>query len=194
MSEMTLMRINITEQRAQLGLNITRSNLNIANPRAEIQLNQQPSQIQIDKEYPSFSIDGQRLRNETGLASTGVLAGNFAAQGRQAAMQGIARWANEGDLMASHQIAGSDPIPVIARNASMARLGPIEINIGLMPQSIPELEWDTGYVNINFTNHDIRVNSDGTNTAQITLHPRHAVSAYLETPPHINITSVPMYM
>lgn len=188
-----LMRININEQRAQIGLNITRSNLNINSPRAQVQIQQRTTQLQVNTELPTFSQNSERLRDEIGLSTSLRFARNFAAEGRRTAMQGIGRRARDGDTMARHQVRGSDPIPAIARSASMARLGPVDFNIGLMPRSIPELHWQDGRIDINFTRHSIQINSGRANLARISLSPGHAVSAYLQRRPHIDITAVPLY-
>jgi len=188
-----LMRININEQRAQLGLNITRSNLNINTPAPEIQINNQSSQLRIDKEEPSFTVHKEAVRREMGILTSGQFARDFADAGRQSAMQGIARRANDGDLLARFQVQGRDAIPTLARNASMARLGPVEVNIGLMPRSLLQMSWNVNQINVNFSNHSLTVDSTRENQAQISLHPPHSVSAYFATPPHMDITAVPLY-
>jgi len=188
-----LMRININEQRAQIGLNITRSNLNIQNPTPAVQINNQRSQLNINASQPSFTADNSAARYEMGLATSGEFARDFAAAGRQTAMQGIARRANDGDLMARFQVQGRDAVPTLARNASMARLGPREVNIGLMPTSRPNFTWHVNQININFSPHSLTVNASPQNTAPVSLHPQHSVSAYFAVPPQMDITAVPLY-
>ncbi|MCL2248399.1 MAG: DUF6470 family protein [Oscillospiraceae bacterium] len=188
-----LMRININEQRAQIGLNITRSNLNINNPSAAIQINDQRSQVQIHSEQPTFTADHSAVRRDMGLSTSGQFAQDFANAGRQAAMQGIGRRAREGDQMANAQVRGVDPMPMIARNNANARLGPIPVNIGLMPRSSPHFTWHVNRLQIGFTPHSLSVNTDPTNLAQVSLTPQHSVSTFYQTPPHMDITAVPLY-
>ncbi|MCL2221136.1 MAG: DUF6470 family protein [Oscillospiraceae bacterium] len=188
-----LMRININEQRAQVGLNITRSNLNINSPTPAIQINSQRSQLNINSEQPTFTAHKEAVRREMGILTSGQFASEFANAGRQAALQGTARRANDGDLLARFQVQGRDGVPTLARNASMARLGPREVNIGLMPRSLIQMTWNVNQIDVNFSGHSLTVNASLENQAQISLHPHHAVSAYFAIPPHMDITAVPLY-
>jgi len=188
-----LMRININEQRAQIGLNITRSNLNINSPEAAVQINDRRSQLQIHAPQPTFTADNSAIRRETGLSTSGQFAQDFAVAGRQSAMQGIGRRAREGDRMANAQLRGADPFPMIARDNANARLGPIPFNIGLMPRSSPNITWHVSQPQVNFTPHHLSINADLTNLAQISLTPQHSVSTFYRTPPHMDISAVPLY-
>ena len=189
-----LMRININEQRAQIGLNITRSNLVLNQPSPEIQISDQPTQLQINAEQPTFTVNTDAIRREIGLSTSRQFAQDFAHAGRQAAMQGIARRASEGDTMARLQVQGTDAFPIISRNAQMARLGPVDFNVGLMPTSSPVMTWHVNQIDINFTRHSLQVDAPATNLAQVSLSPQHAVNAYFEVPPQMNISAVPLYV
>lgn len=184
---MRLQRIIIDKQMAQVGINHAPARLQINSPSPNFELNQSRSQLEINRRDASFTYDRQRLDNERGLASIRDVSRNFAGEGRQAAMRATARYSQEGDRQA--KVPG-DQIPGISRSRSMSRLGPREINIGLMPRSPPNLNWDTGGVDINFTRHNISVSSSGINMAEIPTDPRVAVTTYIETRPYIHISVV----
>ena len=78
---------------------------------------------------------------------------------------------------------------MLARQKTMsAILRKKEMNIGLMPKSLPEVEWEKGSLKINWSKHSIVIDWDGDYMPKVTLDPKHSIEVYLRTPPHFRIT------
>jgi len=188
---MRIPRLDLNIQRAEIGINTTRAELDITHERANIEVNDQKTQVQIDRRAPSFTADWQRVWSEIGIESSTAFAMRFRDKGRQAAFRGIARYSQEGDHLANHRIPVRERTSSMARSAANSRLSRAEVNVGLSPQSPPNLTWDTGGVSVSWIPHSLTVNSDTIyHMPQTNLNPRQSVSTYLRTQPHISVSVV----
>lgn len=183
---MPIQRISIDQSFASIGLNITKAGLNINMPRGQLTIQKQDTQLQVDTQMPTFQMD-RKAFTEMNLKSHLEFAREFSAQGKQAAIQAIGQFKSDGNFLGELRNQG-DRVSQLAANKSNARLGRKDFNIGLMPRSTPELHWQQGYININWTKPDLQIDYNGGNTAEVSLNPRHSVEVYLQERGHFSVT------
>jgi len=185
---MSILRLNIDQQFAAIGVRSTPARMNIAQPRPQIRISNQNTQLQIDTQAPSFRVNRTKINNESGLKAPLELAKDFRNKGRQAALRGARQAKDDGNFIANPHIPGDKSIPALARNKAMSRLGTREFNVGLMPASSPEVTWQKGDISINWSKHSIVVDCDGAHMPRVTLAPKHSVDVFLRTQPYFRVS------
>jgi hypothetical protein len=114
----------------QLGLNITKSELSIQQPLAEITIEQPNAELFIETIKGKLSIDQSKAWEDMDLKSISERIEEFAENGFQDNMEGIARAAQQGDQLMKIEDKGN----VIAMQAkSNSRSREFEFNIGWIP-------------------------------------------------------------
>jgi hypothetical protein len=56
-----------------------------------------------------------------------------------------------------------------------------------MPHSSPEIDWDMGYMHINWSKHSVVIDWDGDYMPKMTIDPRYSVNVYMRKEPHFSI-------
>ena len=188
--EVSIMRINLSQQSAQLSIRSSPARMQISMPPGQMRIQNNTPQLQIETRMPTFRVPRERLRNEVGLAGPLTFARQFSGKGRQAALRAVATYAAEGDAIANPNIPGDKSIPMMVANKMRSYFRKPETNIGLMPSSPPSLDWTKGYININASRHNVTVDWSGRNTAQVTADIDFPVEVNLTRRPSVNITSI----
>ena len=183
---MAIQQIRIVQQRAEIGVRTTPAKLNIQMPRGQVNINNDRTQMQIDNKMPTFRVNKQKQNNESGLKSPLELAKTFRNEGKQGALRGAGKNKNDGNFLANYNIPG-DKVPRLAKQKAMSRLQQPETNIGLMPQSLPEVTWDKGYVRIGWSDHSIVIDYSGDYRPNISLDEKYSVEVFLRTKPYIRV-------
>ena len=186
---MTVTRINIDQQFAQIGIRSGNARMQISKPEGQMSIQTNTPQMEINTQLPRFTVDRQRINNETGLAGPLAFARQFSNRGRQAAFGAIATYAAEGDFIANPNIPGDKSIPMMVSNKMKRYFQKPETNIGLMPSRPAELTWDKGYINVNWSRHNISVNWTGSNTAQISVDKSYPAEVFLSRQPYIRVSA-----
>jgi len=184
---MSLLRLNIDQQMAEIGVRSTPARLNITLPKPRMTIHNETAKLQVDSAAPSFRVNRRKINNESGMKSPLTFAKDFRNKGRSAALRGAGQNKDDGNFLANHKIPG-DKIPRLAKNKAMSRLQQPELNIGLMPQSSPEVTWDKGHMRINWSKHSVVVDWDGEYMPQLTLEPKYSVEVFMRTEPYFRIT------
>ncbi|MCL2078468.1 MAG: DUF6470 family protein [Oscillospiraceae bacterium] len=183
---MAIQRLNIDQQFAEIGVRTTPAKLNIKMPRGQLTIKTEAPQMKIERKAASFKINRQKQNNESGLKGPLELAKTFRNKGRQKALQGVGQNKDDGNFLANTAIKG-DKIPKLAAGKAKARLGPREFNIGLMPQSSPEIQWDKGYMRINWSKHSVVIDYSGEYMPDLTVDPKYSVEVFLRTEPYFRV-------
>lgn len=185
---MPIPRIRIDQQFAQIGVRTAPATLNISIPRGQISIQNVRAQVNIDTQIPTFRVNSAKTNSEMGLKPPPELARDFRDKGRQAASSATAQAKNDGNHFANHRVPARDKVPSLSRNKTMARLGPKEYNVGLMPKSQAELQWTNGYVNMDWTKHNVIIDYNGQNTAEISADTNYPVEVFLQRQPYFRVT------
>jgi len=187
---MTVNRININQQMAQISVRRSSARMQITKPRGQMTIRTETPKMQLSTTMPTFHGNRQRVNNESGLAGPLTFAKSFRDKGRQAAMRATANYKNDGNFIANPNIPGDKSIPLLSKNKMKRALERPEINVGLMPSSPPSLNWTRGDFSINWSGHSVSVDWTGENTASINADIDYPVQVSLSRRPSINVSSV----
>ncbi len=126
------------------------------------QIRQQVGSFEYEYHGPKIEIDQQDALNELGMGNLDHLVRTSAAAGRQAAVDGIARRAREGDRFAREMIR-QDTAVQLAKEQMFDEIP--EINVDVAPKSRPKLlvsmnsafRWRSGGAAINFITYPPKI-------------------------------------
>jgi len=146
-----------------------------------------PPHMQIDSKAPSFKVNRKKINSESGLKSPDEVTTDFRDTGKADALKGAKTAKDDGNFLGELRIPG-DRVAKLAHNKTMgAILKKRQANIGLMPKSTPEIEWDRGYMRINWSKHSIVIDWDGDYMPRLKIDPKYSVDVYLRTEPYFKI-------
>lgn len=127
---MQLPRLEIRQTFARLGLETTRPVQEIEQPKPDLGLTQRPARFTIERVPGRLVIDQSQAWAERGLKDPLTLTRDFAAEGREAALEGIARIAEEGDRLQAVE-TGENAIAAIATDKALPP--PADFTIAFIP-------------------------------------------------------------
>ena len=186
---MTISRIIIDQQTAQIGVRGGPATLQMSQPNGQINIQQSDPELTVDTQIPTFRGNRQQISNESGLMDPLTLAKDFRNKGRQGALRAARTYAAEGDFIANPAIPGDKSIPAMVRNKMRQFFQKPDYNVGLMPSSIPSLDWNKGYINVSFSKHSISINRTGGAMApQITANINFPVDVFVSRQPYIRVS------
>jgi len=186
---MTISRIRIDQQSAQIGVRSGPASLQMSQPKGQIQIQQSAPELTVDTQIPTFRGNRQRVNNESGLQDPLTFAKAFRDKGRQAALHAARTYKDEGNYIANPGIPGDKSIPMMVKNKMQRFFQKSDYNVGLMPSSIPSLNWNKGYINVSFSKHSISINrTGGAMSPQITANINFPVDVSLTRQPYIRIS------
>jgi hypothetical protein len=182
----TISRLIIDQQFAEIGVKITPAQMQITTPHPEMQITREDAQMTVESQMPQFKINRQRINSESGLMNPLDLNRQIAGSSQDTALKGTAKTAEDGNFAVKTQEQGNR-IAQIARRRSR-QSSQKDLNIGLMPKSSPEIEWDPGHVKINWSGHEIRIDWVGEYMPETVIDPPYSIEVYLRTQPYFRIT------
>ncbi|MCL2391135.1 MAG: DUF6470 family protein [Oscillospiraceae bacterium] len=181
-------RIMIEHQLAELGIRKTPARLNIKAPTAELRITSESAQMEIQRTNPTFRLSRRRANAESGLSGPSDLARQLGEAGRQGAKRGARKAVADGNFLGEMRRSG-DRVGQLAQNKAMDAIARgRDINIGLMPTSPPEVVWDMGEMNINWSKHSVLIDWDGEFMPELTVDPKHSIEIFLRTEPYFRVS------
>ena len=184
---MSIKRLNIDQQFAELGVRSTPAKMNISTPRMQMRIKTETPQMRIDRKAPSFKVNRKKINSESGLKAPLELARTYSNKGRQGALRGAKQAKDDGNFIANPGIPGDKSIPRLAKNKAMAAVQKRDYNIGLMPAGSPEVSWDKGYMRVNWSKHSVVIDWDGEYMPEMSIDPKYSVEVYLRTKPYLRV-------
>jgi len=186
---MTIPRIRIDQQTAQIGVRGGPASMQMSQPNGQIRISQSTPELTVDTQIPTFRGNRQRVNNESGLKDPLTLARDFRNKGKQAALQAAATYKKEGNFIANPRIPGDKSIPMMVKNKMRQFFQKQDYNVGLMPSSIPSLDWNKGHINVNFSKHSISIDrTGGAMSPQITANINFPVDVFLTRQPYVRVS------
>ena len=180
--------ITIDQQLAEIGVIRTPAQMHIQQQQMEMKIKTEQPQMNIERKNPSFKVNRKKINSESGLKPPDVLSKEIRDRGKESAQRGSRTAVSDGNFLGDVRKQG-DRVGKLARQKTMsAILKKKEMNIGLMPKSNPEVEWDKGYMRINWSKHSIVIDWDGEYMPKVTIDPKHSIEIYLRTEPYFRIT------
>lgn len=128
--------IQVTTQKAQLGFQTNNAKIEYTQAKGKWDMTTQKAQMEVSEGLPQIRIDQTVPFAEAGLKTIFMLNQEYADLGRQYAMEGIARRAREGDMMARPPYGNAVQQIVMSKLPTRA-----DFNIKFIPQSRPEIDF-----------------------------------------------------
>ena len=186
---MSIQRLTFEYGLSQIGVRgNSPARLQIGKQQSQFHIQNGKAQLEINTQMPRFRGNRQRVNNESGLMDPLTFAKQFRDKGNRNAMQAAGNYARDGDFIANPRIPGDKSIPMLSKNKMNRVLGPKEKNIGLMPSSIPSLDWEKGGIEINASRQHVAVNWNGKNTVDVSAQTSYPVDVFLSRQPYFNVT------
>ncbi len=185
----TISQLQIEQQRAVIEIKTTNAAVQISTPRPQMRIigGNQPPQMQMEMQDPEFEVDWQRVRSESGLTPVIAKTKEIAGETQQLMLEYTSEAANDGSYLSQIEMGGNR-VAQLAKQKTYAE-GQTDINLGLMPQSQPNIQWTPGNISINWENSQLEVEWDGEFLPSVTVEP-HSVEIFLRDRPYIKITVV----
>ena len=182
-----IQRILIEQQLAEVGVRVTPAEVHIERPHMEMKITTESPHMEIDSQAPTFRINRRKINSESGLKPPLELAKTTRDNGRQGALRGTKTAKEDGNFLGDLKNPG-DRVAKLAHNKAMSAIKRRkQTNLGLMPKSIPEVEWERGYMRINWSKHSVVIDWDGEYMPKLTVDPKYSIEVYLRTEPYFRI-------
>ncbi|MCL1828369.1 MAG: DUF6470 family protein [Oscillospiraceae bacterium] len=178
--------IIIDQQYSSLGIEITQAQMRITTPKPQMQVINEPPEMTVKTHTPKFKLNWKKVRSESGMKPPLDLARSIGSTGMQKADDGTKQTVQDGDFLKKTEIGGN-------RIAQLSRRKTIEtaqkeINIGLMPKTSPEVEWEPGFVDVVWSRGNFKIEWSGEYMPNIIVDPMFSIEIYLREKPYIKIT------
>ena len=182
-----IQRITIDQQLAEVGVRVTPAELHIEKPSLQMKITTESPHMEIERQAPRFRINRKRINHESGLKAPSGVTNAFRDAGRTGAMKGAKNAKDEGNFLGDLRQPGNR-VAKLAHNKTLSAIARRkQTNLGLMPKSIPEVEWDRGYLRINWSKHSIVIDWDGDYMPELTVDPKYSIEVFLRTEPYFRI-------
>ncbi|MDR3209345.1 MAG: DUF6470 family protein [Oscillospiraceae bacterium] len=172
-------RIIIEQQLASIGVKVTPAQLQITARTPEMEITSEMPMMEVERENPTFQVVWEKPGEDDALLLTpGVLAGP----------------ADAPDILSPGEEPDApkreESVTHIAERAlrHMRESAKRDLNRTLTPKTSPKIEWDPGSVDINWSNHRIKIEWDGEFMPELTVDPPYSVEVYLSESPYFRIT------
>lgn len=157
---MDLPQIRIDSRMAKIGMETERSKLEIQQKPADISIQQPKAEMFIERRPSKLTIDQTKAREDMDLKNISKRIEEFAEQGYQDWLDGLARVSQDGDELMKIE-NGFNAIPDLAKRNSEPPI--YDFNIAWIPSpGSVKLSYDPGEVNIQWQTHkpniDVKIN------------------------------------
>ena len=179
--------ITIDKQYAAIGVNTTHAQLQISMPQMSMKITAEPAQMEIERQPARFKINRKKVNSESGLKQAPELSRAFRDRGRAGSLRGARTAKEDGNYLGNLRNPG-DRVGRLARSRTLSKM--IEgknINLGLMPQSGLEFEWDKPQMRVSWSRYSVMIDVEGDYIPSVTVDPRYSIEVYLRTKPYIRI-------
>ena len=181
----SLPNIVIDQQFGALGIEITPAQMKITTPNPKMQITSEAPEMTVENQMPEFKLNWTKVRAESGLKTPDLLAKSLASDAVRTAEEGTVDAVHDGDYIAKVQERGNR-IAKLSHQKTI-RTEQVEINLSSIPQSLPEVEWDRGYVHINWTRGTLNIDWVGDYMPEVVVDPPFSVEIYLREKPYIKV-------
>lgn len=157
---MRLPQIQIRTTDIQMDLIIQKPVQRIEQPKADQTISQPPAKLEINTTRGELRIDSSQARRDVGIYPTGEMIARYAQEGKQAALQGIARRVREGNqiMEGAGKGQGRQITQQIAKqNTGPKRSGPYNIKFIPSVGSV-KINYTPGKTDIKITPGDLKIN------------------------------------
>ncbi|OWZ84852.1 DUF6470 family protein [Natranaerobius trueperi] len=137
----------------KLNLNSTPMKSEIDASRRDYQIEEQDSQLSLSKEFSEVEIDYTQTLEDLGYYGLVRVREQSANEGMQTALETIGRIASFGDQLQQIENEGNPLIDQVLQEIWPEK----ELNLGLVPENPPDINFVEGGVNTDYTPGDVQV-------------------------------------
>lgn len=148
-----MLRINTTP--GQIGIKTKWATLDLKQPKADMDVKTDMPKVQIKTTDPKIKIDQKQCFAEAGIKSPIECSRENSQIARSAAMQGIARRADEGNQLADIHLGGD---PIVEQAAASGDIFLREFVFGFIPKSRPKIDVVEGKVDVKYIPGKVNLN------------------------------------
>ncbi|WP_371362987.1 putative protein YviE [Sporomusa rhizae] len=113
-----MLTLNISQQYAKISISTTRAEMNLSTTRPQLSMENEPAKVEISQPKGELDIDWDPFRASYGIKTCSQVSRDYAELGRQAALEGIGRIAEEGNRMAKIE-SKEDPMVAMAAESTL---------------------------------------------------------------------------
>ena len=183
----SIRRITIDQQLAEIGVQSTPAKMHIVRPRMSMTIKTESPKMEIDRKDPTFKVNWKKVNSERGLKAPMELTDDFKNDGKEGALRGAKTPGEDGDYLGDLRIPGNRLAQLMRSKSLAAVMKKKQLDLGLMPESSPEVVWDRGHLRINWSKHSIVIDWDGEYMPQVTIDPKYSIEIFLRTEPYFKI-------
>ena len=154
---MNIPQIQMTTERARLGVQIEPATQRIEQPKATLQIEQPAATLEMSRKRPQLTIDSTEAWASMNLKSVRRSIEEFAQAGRQGLLEGIARRAEEGDRMMRIE-HGGEAIQDISKERTTPPPAPFNVRF-LLGRFGVETSYDPGRLDIQIERNEPRIDA-----------------------------------
>lgn len=169
------MALRITQTYGQIGIDTYRSWMDIKQTPPKAYIEQGSPELSIEGELPKVHIDQTQCFAESGLKPALQFASDYYKEGLEAGLEAMSRIAEEGTRLRAIE-KGGNPIAEIAYGKFLIN---DQVTMVQMPKSRPEIQWDMGYLRIDWKPNPAKIEWETHTTPQINA-TRHRVDIYMK--------------
>ncbi|MGM0471739.1 MAG: DUF6470 family protein [Bacillota bacterium] len=144
------MQLIINQQRGKIGINTTPSQMEVRQKAANYQLDQLPGRLNISNQAGKVEVSYRAVRSDLNSKNYREYSRELVEKGRQLALEGITRYAQQGDQLARIE---QDSTPLISQAVENAQ--DENKKIGLRWKRGAEVSYQSGKQEIDFVQQDI---------------------------------------
>ena len=178
--------IIINQQFASLGIEITQAQMKITTPRPQMQVVSEPPEMTIETRAPKFKLNWKKVRSESGMKAPTELAQSIGQTGIHIAGDGTKQTVKDGDYLKKVELGGNR-IAQLSRQKTI-KTAQAEINLSTMPQSLPEVEWEPGFIDIVWSRGNFKIDWIGEYMPEVVIDPMFSIEIFLREKPYIKVT------
>lgn len=171
--------LDIQTSRPRLDITSTRASLEITNKTRRFTSKRVAPQMNVERQAPTMKVNWSKVWAESGRRSPEQLKQYLNQMSRQNVDLAVQNFVNNGNYMLQLQnYIGKDVNPIAELSLERMKSELPEINVAMMPQSLPEVSWDPGYVRVEWTTGELQVEWDNEYAPDIRVTP-HSVEIKL---------------
>lgn len=186
---MKVQRLQIEQQMAKIKVESQMASLKIDTAQRRMRVEKQDVQMSVKRVPSSIDLDMQEFFDEIGLRSTESFRRKVTSEAQQKAQNGIQQIVRDGKFLGTLPATGNR----VGELAKMKMLqSPVKEISGSVPHGTIDMKGKPGKIDINWSNHDVKIVWDEFQSPTIQVVPKAAVNVRVVQQPRIEFEVVEM--
>ena len=183
----SIKNITIEQQLAEIGVRKTPAQIHIEQQQMEMKIKTESPKMDIERKNPSFKVVRKKpYSGSSGMKSSQDISKDYRDKGKVDLSRNAKGAAGGSNSVGDVKKPGRKP-GRLARSLAKSNTIKKKDSGGLSSKGSPEVEWDKGYMRINWSKHSILIDWDGEYMPRVRIDPKHSIEIYLRTEPYFRI-------